>query len=462
MKSKGIWKAISVLSVMGFVICNLGWATAQEADPIKIGYLADLSGPYAPVGQAQLNGTKLAIKEINKSGGVLKRPVELIVKDTHFMLGADPTPTYCKQFVNKDKVLYVSGGYADLVAETAKTHTVYSGTPFLSIVSANPVSNRGDRVHPYKLTGWFNMDLRSFCVYPYLLVNKLVPKKFVTIGPDYVWGWGCSAAAKNAVEQYGGEVIKEILTPLPTLKFDAYIAQIQELAPKGCTIVLSNSTLEAVAFLKAAYDAKLQDKGFRIVWTVADSAVFHGAIKPEQLAGVWGFPEWYYGIKGDPVRTKFVTKYYNEYSKLPTGNAAFYYLVNYFALTTINKVGTLEPDVWIKALKDVNIENITDSAEKSFSSVNGDFVRSANLYRFKKPEDMTVDIFPELPDIGPEWDHLELVHNFPLEYVKKIIPEELVTAVPATKVGDPRIGVGVRPYWEQYCKEHGLEMPSKN
>jgi len=473
MQRKGILAVVGVLVVLLSLVGCFGPAAeapleeeappeeappAEELAPIKIGYLADLSGPYSPVGEKSVMGASLAVKKINEAGGVLGREVELVIRDTKFMLEADPTPGHCEEFVTKEQVLYVSGGYSDAQAETAKANLVYRGTPYLSIVSANPVDNRGEKIHPYKLTGWFNTDARSFCVFPYLLVNNLVHDEFVTIGPDYVWGWNNAAACRNAVEQYGGEVIKSILTPLPTLKFDSYVAQIEELAPPGgCTIVVDNSAMEAVAFFKAAHEARLQDKGFDLMWSVADASTFHFVFQPEELAGVYGWPEWYYGNPPDPTLTEYVTSYYNEYGELPTGVSTYYYLVNYFALTTINEVGDLDPDVWLEAMKGVNIENIIDDTEKSFSTVNGDYVREAFLYRFKQPEDMTVDLFPELTEVGPEWDHLEVTYRFPLEYVEDIVPDEVLTT--GGEVGDPRVGAPIRAYWEQYCEENGLEMP---
>jgi branched-chain amino acid transport system substrate-binding protein len=62
-----------------------GWVAALSpagaADAIKIGMIAPLTGPGAFSGQLQSNGAKLAVAEVNNAGGVLGRPIELVIED---------------------------------------------------------------------------------------------------------------------------------------------------------------------------------------------------------------------------------------------------------------------------------------------------------------------------------------------------------------------------------------------
>jgi branched-chain amino acid transport system substrate-binding protein len=57
------------------------------SEPIKIGFLPALTGPSSSTGVAINRGTILAVEEINKSGGVDGRQIELITRDTQ----SDPT-----------------------------------------------------------------------------------------------------------------------------------------------------------------------------------------------------------------------------------------------------------------------------------------------------------------------------------------------------------------------------------
>jgi hypothetical protein len=53
----------------------------QCADPIKIGMVGPLTGPGAESNRFHTQGAKPAVDEINKAGGVLDRPLELVIED---------------------------------------------------------------------------------------------------------------------------------------------------------------------------------------------------------------------------------------------------------------------------------------------------------------------------------------------------------------------------------------------
>jgi branched-chain amino acid transport system substrate-binding protein len=55
---------------------------ARSAEPLKIGMVSPLTGPAAEVGRYQTQGAKLAAEEVNKAGGVLGRPIELVIEDS--------------------------------------------------------------------------------------------------------------------------------------------------------------------------------------------------------------------------------------------------------------------------------------------------------------------------------------------------------------------------------------------
>ena len=64
-----------------------GTAHAQQAAPIRIGVVTPLSGTYAGIGQQVKWGLDLAARQINASGGVMGRQVELVYEDGAFGSG---------------------------------------------------------------------------------------------------------------------------------------------------------------------------------------------------------------------------------------------------------------------------------------------------------------------------------------------------------------------------------------
>ncbi|GJD49759.1 Leucine-, isoleucine-, valine-, threonine-, and alanine-binding protein [Methylobacterium crusticola] len=71
------------------------------ADPLKIGVAAAITGPGAESGKYIVQGVRLAVEEVNKAGGVLGRPIALVIEDDQSTnpgailafskLSADPT-----------------------------------------------------------------------------------------------------------------------------------------------------------------------------------------------------------------------------------------------------------------------------------------------------------------------------------------------------------------------------------
>ena len=77
------------------------------AQPIKVGWLSSLTGPLSSAALAENQGVQLAVEEINKAGGILGRPIELLTRDT----AGDPTKAvnFAQQLAFSDKVQFVIG-----------------------------------------------------------------------------------------------------------------------------------------------------------------------------------------------------------------------------------------------------------------------------------------------------------------------------------------------------------------
>ena len=54
---------------------------AIAADPIKIGLTGPFTGGSSSMGVSMRDGVKLAVEEVNKAGGVLGRPLQLVERD---------------------------------------------------------------------------------------------------------------------------------------------------------------------------------------------------------------------------------------------------------------------------------------------------------------------------------------------------------------------------------------------
>ena len=72
-----IYHRVVLAGIMAVLTC-----LARSAEPLKIGMVTTLTGASAETGRYETEGAKLAAEEVNKAGGVLGRPIELVIEDS--------------------------------------------------------------------------------------------------------------------------------------------------------------------------------------------------------------------------------------------------------------------------------------------------------------------------------------------------------------------------------------------
>ena len=82
-------------------------ATAFAADPIKIGVDGPFTGGSSSMGVSMRDGVRLAAEEINKSGGVLGRQIQLVERDDEAK--NERGAQIAQELINKEKVVAVVG-----------------------------------------------------------------------------------------------------------------------------------------------------------------------------------------------------------------------------------------------------------------------------------------------------------------------------------------------------------------
>jgi len=108
-------KKISCIGFITFLSFLLLTLPAQAAEPIKFGFLHSLSGGVGQVyGVPDLAGVKIAIDEINKAGGILGRPLEVISRDDK--LKAEVGVREAKDLILNQKVHWIQGTVSSAVA----------------------------------------------------------------------------------------------------------------------------------------------------------------------------------------------------------------------------------------------------------------------------------------------------------------------------------------------------------
>jgi branched-chain amino acid transport system substrate-binding protein len=242
-------------AVLAAVACLLlfnplpSWSA--EKGPIKIGFIAPLSGGFAAQGKDMLAALELYLDEINYQ--VAGRKIELIVEDDEANPAVGLTKT--RKLVEKDGVHLMTGG---MMASTAYALAPYIDSKEIPmtypIMSADDITQR--KVPKWIVrTGWSSSQPHQpFGEYAY---NTLKFRKISVVAYDFAFGWECVGGFHKTFEDAGGKILQKIWVPLTAQDMSPYISQISKDADAVFAVFSGKQTLQ---FVKQYKEFGLKDK----------------------------------------------------------------------------------------------------------------------------------------------------------------------------------------------------------
>ena len=242
--------ALAVLLAFAAPLAAPPTAPAQSA-PIKIGFLAPLTGPFAQIGKDMVNGNNLYLAEIG--GQVAGRKIEVIVEDDE----GNPATALNKsrKLVDQDKVAILTGGMLANVG--------YALQPFIDsqkipatfpVIAADDLTQRKPAKWIVR-TGWAT----SQPMHPFgeWVLKNTKYRRIAAIGMDYAFGYEIIGGFQQVFEEGGGQIVQRIWAPLNTNDFAPFLAQIRRDA--DAVLALFTGRL-ALQFVKQYQEAGLKDK----------------------------------------------------------------------------------------------------------------------------------------------------------------------------------------------------------
>ena len=178
---KRIFAVALLVAFFGFLIPGGG----QAAEPIKFGFLHSFSGGTGQVyGIPDQEATKLAVEEINKAGGVLGRPLEMIARDDK--LNPENAVREAKDLILNQKVQWIQGTVSSAVALAVSAYCKEAKVPFI-VTNAQSAAITDEKGHRYL----FRISTNT-TNYTRSVANAAAKtwggKKIFIIGPDYEYG----------------------------------------------------------------------------------------------------------------------------------------------------------------------------------------------------------------------------------------------------------------------------------
>jgi branched-chain amino acid transport system substrate-binding protein len=251
MRRVGI-RGLSLLLLVAFLAALAAApATLAQGGPIKIGFLAPLTGPFAQIGKDMVNGTELFLDEIGRQ--MAGRKVELIVEDTE---GQPATAlNKSRKLVEQDKVHLLTGGLLANVGYALQPFIDGSGMPATyPVIAADDITQRKPAKWIVR-TGWTtSQPMHPFAEW---VIKNTKYRKVAAIGMDYAFGYETVGGFQRVFEEQGGQIVQKIWTPLNTNDFAPFLSQIKRDADSVLALFVGRLALQ---FVKQYQEAGLQGK----------------------------------------------------------------------------------------------------------------------------------------------------------------------------------------------------------
>lgn len=219
-KRLGIATALAS-AALGLPVC----AMAQDASVIRIGVVTPLSGTYAGIGQQVKWGLDLAAAQLNASGGILGRKLELIYEDEE----ANPAVAVQKaeKLFQVSKVDFLTGtvnsGSTLAVGQVAERNARLIAT---TVSFADSIT--GDKCSPNVFRVNARAGMQSAALADWMASTRPNANVFY-LGPDYEMGRSTVAAFKSAAEGKGAKTAGEVFAPLDNKDYSPFFGQILSL-----------------------------------------------------------------------------------------------------------------------------------------------------------------------------------------------------------------------------------------
>ncbi len=319
-------------------------------DPIKVGVLADETGPLSVIGLANANVARMVVGDINAKGGLLGRQLELCLED--IATDDDVAAAKARKLVEQDQVDVICGGIYSSTRQAIKGPAVVEGKTLY--------------IYPEQYEGQ-ESDPLIFCTgpVPAQQVDPFIPwlmretgaKRFYLPSADYIWPHVMNARVREVVTANGGSIVGEEYFPLD---HSDYRATVERINSSGADVVFNTTVPPGVVpFLEQLHDSGFSDRGGQLVCTYFEENLV-GMVPPAHAEGMYSCLD-YYQTVGDPFSQKLLAQYdalYPGDSKFSggSGSSGLYRGLRLWA-AAVQEAGSLAQADVIEALDHAHIDD---------------------------------------------------------------------------------------------------------
>src|SRR6266568_4915499 len=362
---------------------------------VKIGVIAEFSGPFADYGAQILGGMKTYLKQNGDVFGGKK--IEIVVKDT---TGAAPdvAKRLAQEVITRDQVDILAGfgltpnalAVAPVSAEARKPMVIMNAATSI-ITTRSPYIARVSHTLPQDTQPIAQWAARNGI------------KRAFTLVSDFGPGVDAEGTFIKAFKASGGEIVDSVRTPLANPDFAPFLQRVKDSRPEAVFVFLPPGS-QTIAFIKGYEERGLKQAGIKIIATgdLTDDGVLQAMGEPT-LGLITSF---HYSAAHDSPENKAFLKTYTETNGTKL-RPNFMACAGYDGMAAIAEAlkktgGSIDPDRFVGAIK--GMELVSPRGPIMIDPDTRDIVQTVYIRRVEKIDgilyNVEFDKFPDVKDPG--------------------------------------------------------------
>jgi branched-chain amino acid transport system substrate-binding protein len=289
-------------------------------------------------------GMELAIEEINGSGGVLGKKLELITRDD----GGNPGDAVrvAEELISREQVNVLMGTFASNVGLAVSNLAAQRKVLF---IASEPLTDK---------IVWENGNRYTFRLRPstYMQTAMLIPeavklkkKRWAIVYPNYEYGQSATASFKKLLKaaQPDAEFVAEQAPPLGKIDAGAVVQALADAKPDAIFSSLFAADLQK--FVREGNTRGLF-KNTPVFNLIAGEPEYLDTLKDETPDGWWvtGYP---WSAINTPEHRKFRDAYQKRWKDYPRQGSVVGYVSVYTAANALRKAGSTDTEKLVEAMK---------------------------------------------------------------------------------------------------------------
>jgi len=313
-----------------------------RAQPVPIFGLVELSGAGATAGTNFDNGVKLAVREINASGGMAKRQVQYSSSDTQTQPGV--AKALATKAIDQGAPLVIGPVFSGSIL-VSMTETRRAEVPNIIGGEAAAITQQGN---PYVFRTSFTQVAAMPRVAGYLK-DSVKAKSVAVLYVNNDFGKGGRDNITKALETAGIKVAADISSDQGQVDFSAAVLKAKQSGADALFVYTNEEESARVLkeLRKQGYDKPVvgettlaNDKVIELAGEAASGVVAHVGLTPDAP---------------NPTVQAFAQKYLAEYKAKADHNAMKGYIGMHVARAIFDKVGKIDPKAFAVAMRGANI-----------------------------------------------------------------------------------------------------------